>query len=154
MDAMEDYNRAIGRIVEAVWPALLQLEGRADPAGGRTVSESGTPAPAMTGRVRFAGARRGVVLLRCPAPLARRTAAAMFGIDVDAAGEPELRDAVGELVNITAGNLKPLLPAGCELSLPLVTTANPPPAGRVLAEAGITVGGERLTVTLVEDAEP
>ncbi len=44
----------------------------------------------------------------------------MFGIDENEAGEEEIQDAIGELANMTGGNIKSLLPEPCYLSLPAV----------------------------------
>lgn len=79
-------------VVRAIWSLTLNLTpvpGRERPAG-----------PLLVSSVRFRGGR---LVLRCPAALARKAAAAMFRSDQ--VTEADLRDALGELANMTAGNL-------------------------------------------------
>jgi chemotaxis protein CheX len=71
--------------------------------------------------VQFAGAWRGGVVMSCPAEVAREVASVMFGIASADVSVSELTDAIGELANMTGGNLKALLPEPTTLSLPSVT---------------------------------
>ncbi len=82
--------------------------------------------PAATGRtvsgcVQFSGAWEGAVTIECSAEFARQAAATMFGIAPDQTSVADTKDAMGELVNMTGGNVKALLPEPCRLSLPTVT---------------------------------
>ena len=58
----------------------------------------------------------------CSEVLAQRVAAVMFESPPEEITEDEIRDAVGEITNLIAGNLKTELHDGdsCELSLPMV----------------------------------
>jgi chemotaxis protein CheX len=74
----------------------------------------------VVGCVKVTGAFNGAVTIECGEALARDAAATMFGVAPRLAGVAEIRDAVGELVNMTGGNVKALLPAVSSLSLPTV----------------------------------
>ena len=60
------------------------------------------------------------MLLQVPEAVARRAAAVMFELDASAASLEDMQDAVGELTNMTGGNVKALLEGQCALSLPAV----------------------------------
>lgn len=68
--------------------------------------------------VHYAGAWKGALLLECT----RTQACAFTGrlLDMEPPEEinDDVRDAVGELANMIAGNLKPVLPPGVALSMP------------------------------------
>ena len=65
------------------------------------------------------GAWHGAIVVRCPLALASLVTAAMFQSDKDPTFE-EVCDALGELTNMVAGNVKALLPQPSVLSLPTV----------------------------------
>ena len=69
-------------------------------------------------RVSIHGAWDGLVTLYCNDHLARRFAATMFRIGEQEVSEDDVRDALDEIANIVAGNIKALLPAPSQLSLP------------------------------------
>lgn len=90
-------------------------------------------------RVRIRGGYEGEVIVSATPELANRIAARMF--EEDLAGPPtprEAREALREVANIVAGNLKPLLGPNNQLGLPedLADTA---PRGRVDAVARATL---------------
>lgn len=99
-------------MIEAVWHSVL--DSPVAPAPGSPMAAG----PFLAATVTISGGWRGRVTLCCSAALARWAAAAMFQSPLAAAGDRELRDAVGELANILAGNVKGLLPASTTLSLP------------------------------------
>jgi chemotaxis protein CheX len=74
----------------------------------------------IVGTVRLRGTWNGVVALACPMELARQAAAIMFAVEPGAITEEQARDALGELTNMVAGNLKSLLPGPTSLELPTV----------------------------------
>ena len=76
-------------------------------------------ASTVTGIVNIDGAWRGAVLVRCPLALASLLTAAMFQGD-DEPDFEEVSDALGELTNMVAGNIKALLPQPSAISLPTV----------------------------------
>lgn len=104
----------IQRIVADTFVAFLGLEvGPGDNQAFQTGS-------LVTGVVQITGAWQGSVMLDCSADLAHQSADLMFGVDPGSSSPEEVRDAVGELVNMIAGNIKALLPEPTQLSLPTV----------------------------------
>ena len=76
--------------------------------------------PSMVGAVRVTDAWFGAVVLEMTSGLARSVAATMFATSADLVTDPEVVDALGELTNMIGGNVKSLLPAPSQLSLPMV----------------------------------
>ena len=104
-------------IAQDVWASFLsvQLEQVAvDDAGlaGR---------PSVVGAVRVTDAWFGAVVLELTPNLAKQVAATMFGSEPDEVTDAEVVDALGELTNMIGGNVKSLLPAPSQLSLPMVS---------------------------------
>lgn len=76
----------------------------------------------VTSMVGLAGQLCGIVSIRCNTKSAADMASRMLGIDPDKVG-PEMWDAVGEVCNLVAGNLKHKVDGlgdGCMLSVPTV----------------------------------
>jgi chemotaxis protein CheX len=72
------------------------------------------------GCVAVTGDWKGCVLLACPKQLARTAASAMFDLPAEQLTGDEIADALGELTNMVAGNIKSLLPGPSRLSIPVV----------------------------------
>ena len=107
----------IHEMIQSVWDSVLGLE---------LISAESLEVPdgenhSLTGCIQISGAWTGGVILSCSAELARKIAAAMFDMDPSEAALDEIQDALGELVNMIAGNFKNTLEGSCELSLPAVT---------------------------------
>src|SRR4029450_7757910 len=71
----------------------------------------------LSASVQISGGWEGTVLVSCPEALAQRVAGVMF--DTESASDDEIRDALGEVANMTAGNVKALVESYCRLSLPM-----------------------------------
>jgi hypothetical protein len=69
-------------------------------------------------RVDVTGAFTGSVVVDCSEGLGRRLAAHMFGLAEGAVSADEIIDAIRELANVVAGNLKILMPPPSEIGLP------------------------------------
>ncbi|MGA3040123.1 MAG: chemotaxis protein CheX [Bryobacteraceae bacterium] len=108
------YRDDLAHIVESVFLTMMDLE----------VNPSETPwthaGDAITSAVHFVGDWRGAVLVECYACQACQFAVRFMGIDPPAAVDDDVRDVMGELANMVAGNLKSLLPRGVNLSMPSV----------------------------------
>ena len=137
-------------IVESIWRSVVGLDlerttGTAMPDGEHRF---------LTGCVQITGGWEGAVMLDCSAALARRTAGIMLDVDMDAASIEEIHDALGELANMAAGNLKTMLPGPCQLSLPAVIEGIDykmmVPGSQLLVRVSYTCRGEPLTVTLLK----
>ncbi|MCS7314557.1 MAG: chemotaxis protein CheX [Bryobacterales bacterium] len=68
--------------------------------------------------VHYAGAWKGALLLECTRPQACAFTGRLLGTNPPDEVNDDVRDAVGELANMIAGNLKPVLPPGVALSMP------------------------------------
>ncbi|HTG46460.1 MAG TPA: chemotaxis protein CheX [Actinomycetota bacterium] len=137
----------IGQIVTDIWTTMLgfPVASRSDPVdvnGDRNLSAS----------VQISGGWDGTVLVSCPEQLARRAAAAMF--DAEEASDEEMRDALGEIANMTAGNVKSHIEAYCRLSLPMVAEGKELlisiPGSTVVAEAAFDCGEDAFSVEVYE----
>ncbi|HWA16464.1 MAG TPA: chemotaxis protein CheX [Gemmatimonadales bacterium] len=106
----------------------------------------------VVGCVLVSGAFNGAVTIECGEASARDAAATMFGVAPRLAGAAEIRDAIGELVNMTGGNVKALLPAVSKLALPTVdefSGAAVLPGTEVVTQVGFRSEGRPLVVRLL-----
>ncbi|MCW5892482.1 MAG: chemotaxis protein CheX [bacterium] len=140
----------ICEITATVWSAVSALEPTPCPDVRLPEARTGV----LAGCVQVTGAFTGAVALFCSAALARRVAAEIFDVERACVTLAQTQDAVGELVNMTGGNLKALLPEPSLLSLPAVAQgtelAARVPGSRVVARVGFDCDGEPLVVTLHE----
>lgn len=141
--------RDLREVVETVWTVTLGFEVL-DPLG------SLPPPPESTwcGCIHIGGAWDGLVKLSMSEALTRRAAAAMFGAPAESLSREELVDALGEITNMTGGNVKALLPGPSKLSLPSVVPGADfsvvSPGGVVLREVAFQTGGSHIRVQVVE----
>ena len=101
------------------------------------------------------GPWQGCVLLACPTELARNAASAMFDLPAEQLTDDEVADALGELTNMIAGNIKSLLPGPSRLSMPAVmvnasSTVRMPHAV-VVNTVSFACAGLPLTVSIWQD---
>jgi len=122
------------------------VEGAAGPAGA-----------VATSCVQVTGPWSGAITLDCSAELARRSAAAMFQTAPDDLTTAEINDAVGELANMTGGNVKNLVPGLSQLSLPAVAQGVDfhlaVPGAVVVNQVDFLCDGEPLRITVLEREE-
>lgn len=100
-------------ITRAIWATLFDLSLELGHPGEISRESS------VTSCVQIDGGWNGALLLRCPMPLARTLTTQMFQAEAEP-GFDEVRDALGELANMLGGNVKALLPARAQVSLPAV----------------------------------
>ena len=138
------------QLTRAIWESTLGLV--VGPISGPALS--GQQAGIVTGRVQITGAWLGEVLLECSEELAKKVARAMFGLDSEEPTSEEVRDALAEITNVTAGNFKSWVSGRCHLSMPEVTdrVLDPPiaPGEVVISRQAFTCQGELLVVTILE----
>jgi len=108
----EAYKESLAAITVMVYETMLGI----DVAAG----DGWTMEPEFTAAVHYAGAWQGAMLLSCTKRQAYLWAGRLMQLDGPVDNEEDARDGLGELANMLAGNLKPLLPPGVGLSLPLV----------------------------------
>jgi chemotaxis protein CheX len=140
----------LAMIVESIFAELLglgvqpaYLPAEAGPGDGRLV-----------GLVRISGAWHGTVSVTCERELAVRIAGAMLGREPQ--GEAEVADAIGEIANMTGGNVKALLPGPSVMSLPEVAAAASQAAAvprQPVSRLAFAVDSSPLVVTVVEGDE-
>lgn len=107
----------LGELTARVWETVLGF--KPSPAAGDGGLEARREV--LIGTVTFTGAWEGVLSLFCPVLLAREAAAVIFEIDSLSTTIPQAAETIGELTNISGGNLKPVLPPPVDLGLPIVT---------------------------------
>jgi chemotaxis protein CheX len=146
---MQIYEEEIYRITETVWHSILGLEmaRREEPLPEQP------DARFLTGYVQITGAWHGALRVDCSFQLARRLAAIMFRFEAKQTTIDDIRDALGEVANITGGNIKGLLPGPCRLSLPVVVDGSDEalvlPGSRILTRITLECEQEPFRVTLL-----
>lgn len=141
----------LAQIAESVFSTMLGLElrGASHPAATPGVSE------AMTAAVRLAGGWDGAILLRCREAQARQFAARFLDMPPPDTVDEEVRDVLGELANMIAGNVKCTLRPGIRLSCPLVaeTGDEPLPYGPVICDLVFETNSGPFRITAVQADE-
>lgn len=117
---MRDLEQDLVDITRSVWKTTLGFD-----VAAFLEPPSPDAGPEICATVELRGAWSGSLSLHCPRDLARRAAAAFYGRSPAEVVDAELRDAVGELANMTGGNLKGLLPGPCVLSTPRAGESRP-----------------------------
>lgn len=110
---MGTYDEDIDATVRSVWSAMLALP--LEPVQPFVSDIELT----MTAVVVLDGDFGGAVKVGCGSGLASRIAAAMFAAVTEPTPD-DVRDALGEVANMIAGNLKTALPGQTHMGLPIV----------------------------------
>ncbi|MBS3940135.1 MAG: chemotaxis protein CheX [Actinobacteria bacterium] len=133
-----------------IWAAILGLD--LQPADA--VAQHDSDVVVVTGVVQITGDWAGAVTVQVSEGLARTATALMFGSDPADVTEEEITDTVGELANMTGGNVKSLLAGNCQLSLPSVTTGRDYQVhisgAEVVERATACCDGELVVMTMLE----
>ncbi len=111
---------------------------------------------ALSAQIKITGDAKALLSLHSEASFARHLAATMYMADADGLAEDEIHDALGELVNILAGNIKGMVPGETFLSLPCVGQSmadeqNATPAENTVEVRG-TCQGYGFTMRLASSA--
>lgn len=141
------------RITEDIWSVMVGVITAPMPAGG----DHPPPDASVSGRVGIVGDWSGVVVVDCPLQLAQRVAAVMFCIEPSEVNDDELDDAIGELANMTGGNLKAILLGDHDLTLPWVVRGGSAPDLPVVERVVFECDGAPFAVTAFDgehDNEP
>ncbi len=140
------------RIVQDIFTTMLGMEVE--------VNDSLTPAadsPVVSASMHLTGPWNGAVLLQCGLPAACQFTATMLGADEPGDADDTVKDVMGELINMVAGNFKSLLGGGTHLSLPTVVEGSDYRfrilRGEQTARVGFLTPAGPLFVTLVEIRE-
>ena len=108
------YRDDLARIAQSVFRTMMDPEAAASEAPWTHSPDT------ITSAVHFVGEWRGAALVECNAQQACQFATQVMGIEMPVAIDDDVRDVMGELANMAAGNLKSLLPRGVDLSIPSV----------------------------------
>jgi len=108
------YRADLAHIVVSVFETMLNL--KVVPADISWAAKPDT----ITSAIYFAGTWKGAVLLECSHTQAFEFTHRLMAIDPPACINDDVRDTMGELANMLAGNLKSVLPHGIGLSMPSV----------------------------------
>ena len=108
---LESHRETAISVIQEIFSTMLGIEARAVEH-----AEGGNPAHMVVGAVHFAGPWKGVLLLECPPLAASAFTAKLTGISPPDSVDDDVRDAVGEIASMVAGNLKAILPPGTVLS--------------------------------------
>jgi chemotaxis protein CheX len=110
---MEFLEEQIIKVTEDVWKRVMGLEIKvADEDVGSAEKEL------IASFIQIMGSWDGTVILDCDKEFSRLLASLIFNMPKEEVSDEEIWDALGELVNIIAGNLKAHLPQPCYISLP------------------------------------
>lgn len=111
---VQAYETEITQIVEDVF--LTMLHSAVEPGSPAWEPPPGT----ITAAIFFAGSWRGAVIVEAAEDLAMQWASQLMGIPMPDSIDDDVRDTMGELVNMVAGNLKSVVPHGVAISIPSV----------------------------------
>ena len=136
-------------ISQEIWESLLGMEIEASDATGNAFADSKRT---VTGFVNIGGAWEGTILLEVSDTLSKRFAAEMLGVSAEEVTEQDVADALGELTNMVGGNIKSLLPAPSNLSIPSVAEGSDysiwAPGTDLLAQVTLRCAGQPMLITV------
>lgn len=137
----------VRQLTSDIWSGMLQIELMPSPA-----THSG---PRGIGAcVQINGAWEGAVRVDCSMQLARLATSRFLAVEPEQVDIAQIRDAMGELANMSAGGVKPLLPPPSHLSLPSVADGADytltVPHLQVILDTAFTFQGEPLQISVLE----
>ena len=147
---MTSYAADLDDITRAIWAALFEtgIERNDDAVVGGE--------PTVTSIVHIDGAWQGAVILRCSQSLGTTLTTEMLRSESIPTLD-DIGDALGELANMVAGNLKALLPAPSSISLPAVVFGSDyeldVPNTTVVADVPFVCDGLAFVVMLLQRAD-
>ncbi|MES2521513.1 MAG: chemotaxis protein CheX [Gemmatimonadota bacterium] len=149
---MSGLETSIGEIVETIWTSALQMSTTPDDPFLLEREQGRT----FAGVVQITGAWNGAVAVQCSELLARRATTAMMGMEDADIGLTDIQDTLGELANMTGGNIKALMPETCAMGLPVVVEGGDfrlrVPGSVQLLQCAYRAGGEPFSVTVLQRA--
>jgi chemotaxis protein CheX len=137
----------VREMMSQIWGGMLQIELSPLPASPEKLSGIGAC-------VQITGAWEGAVRVDCDQRLAELATARFLGVTPAEVAIEQIRDAMGELANMSAGTVKPLLPPPCQLSLPTVADGSDytftVPHGEVLLASSFEHNGLPMRLTILQ----
>jgi chemotaxis protein CheX len=149
---MEFDVESLSALATDIWASMLGVELSPGNGAMAKLADHNT----MTACVQIGGDWSGAVTVQCTTDLARSFAAAMFACEPGDLAADEVRDALGELTNMTGGSIKGLVPGDCQLSIPAVAEGEnyslsiPKAAER--AQIDFEFEGDPLRISIFETA--
>lgn len=146
---MQFIEKEICDYTESIWKSILSLDAKPAQNGSSSAENN----YAFAGCVHITGAWNGTVTMHYPMSLAKQVASIMFDLHGEPVEDELLQDALGELTNMTGGNIKSLLPEPCFLSLPAVAktdSAMRVPGSELVSKVTFQCNGENFQVTLLK----
>lgn len=119
IDKQLDLGQEIIAATQEVFSTMLMLE-----ISGTDVSETGRSAiqSNLTSMIGLGGGVRGMLAVHCPAAVAKGITGAFLGMEIEEL-DADVKDAIGEIANMVAGNLKIAYgQAGVDVELAIPTT--------------------------------
>ncbi len=140
----------LDRITGDIFAAILGLT-----LDGHRASDTFPPDErVVTGVVQITGDFEGAVSVQLGEHLALRAAQLMFALEADELTDEEVTDTVGELANMTGGNIKSALAGSSALSLPSVTAGRDYrvslPGTVIKDRIGLDCDGDLVVVALMQ----
>lgn len=149
---MQFIEKEICDYTESIWQSILSLKAIPDSnSNGNSDNDF-----ALAGCIHITGAWEGTVTIDFPMSLAKQVASIMFSLSDDEVDSSLIQDALGELTNMTGGNIKSLLPEPCYLSLPAVafTDSNMRvPGSEMVTNVMFKCSGENFRVSLLKKVD-
>jgi len=134
-------------MMSQIWGGMLQIDLNPTPASPDKLRGIGAC-------VQITGAWEGAVRVDCDHRLAELATARFLGVTPAEVAIEQIRDAMGELANMSAGTVKPLLPPPCQLSLPTVADGTDynftVPHGEVLLASSFEHNGLPMKITILQ----
>jgi chemotaxis protein CheX len=137
----------VRQLTNEIWSGMLQIELAPSPkvmCGSKGIGAC----------VQISGAWQGAVRVDCSLELARLATSRFLAVEPEQVDITQIRDAMGELANMSAGSVKPLLPPPCQLSLPSVADGADytltVPHVSVILDTAFDFEGEPLRIAVLE----
>lgn len=140
----------LASVVDEIFGSMAGMQLMASP----TVIESNMRTGYVVSAVQIVGDWQGAVRLDIDLELARRACANLVGLEPDDLSTQDIRDAAGELANMTGGSVKALCSPTSRLSLPSVAMGRDfeftVSQGTVILESSFSHPCGVLTVSVIE----
>jgi chemotaxis protein CheX len=149
---MQFIEKEICEYTENIWKSTLSLDVK-PVENGSSDSENNY---ALAGCIQITGAWNGTVTMHYPMALAKQVASIMFDLNGEPVENELIQDALGEMTNMTGGNIKSLLPEPCFLSLPAVAmteSAMRVPGSELVTKVTFKCNGENFLVSLLKKVD-
>jgi chemotaxis protein CheX len=151
--ATEVDSSKFDEVSEGIWSSMVNIPV----ALAETEASTSHVGETITASVQIVRSWQGAVCLDMGADLACHATASLVGVEPAELSHDDVRDAAGELANMTAGGIKELLSDSCQISLPTVVTGTEfefsVPQGVLVYRSAFDTQFGQLLVTLIRGEE-